>query len=62
MDEAYALGKTLALRGHVCVNGAGAYGCMAAMNDGAADHDGHIIGVVSEDNEDFGCWRQRIKK
>jgi len=46
LDQAYALGKLLALRGHVCVNGAGAFGCMGAMNQGAADHDGHLVGVI----------------
>jgi uncharacterized protein (TIGR00730 family) len=46
LDQAYALGKLLAQRGHVCVNGAGAWGCMGALNQGASDHDGHIIGVI----------------
>ena len=48
LDEAYQLGKELAKRGHVCVNGGGRYGCMGAMNDGAADGNGTIVGVIHE--------------
>lgn len=42
------LGFALAKRGHICVNGAGSYGCMAAMNDGASVGEGHIVGVIHE--------------
>ena len=45
---AYALGALLARRGHTCVNGAGRAGCMAALNRGAGDHDGRIVGVIHE--------------
>jgi len=45
-SEAYILGSLLASRGHVCVNGAGSYGCMGAMNEGAAAADGRIVGVI----------------
>jgi uncharacterized protein (TIGR00730 family) len=45
---ARSLGYILAKRGHTCVNGAGAFGCMAAMNDGADLGNGHIIGVIHE--------------
>jgi uncharacterized protein (TIGR00730 family) len=38
----------LGKRGHTCVNGAGMAGCMAAMNDGASDADGNIVGVIHE--------------
>jgi len=48
LQEARALGYILARRGHTCVNGAGSFGCMAAMNDGAAAGNGHIIGVIHE--------------
>ena len=48
MQEAATLGFLLAIRGHVCVNGAGSFGCMAAMNDGAAAGNGHIVGVIHE--------------
>jgi predicted Rossmann-fold nucleotide-binding protein len=48
LKEARALGYILAKRGHVCVNGAGSFGCMAAMNDGAVAGDGHIVGVIHE--------------
>jgi predicted Rossmann-fold nucleotide-binding protein len=48
LKAARNLGYTLAKRGHICVNGAGSYGCMAAMNDGAVIGNGHIIGVIHE--------------
>lgn len=48
LTAASNLGYTLAKRGHICVNGAGSYGCMAAMNDGAVIGNGHIIGVIHE--------------
>jgi uncharacterized protein (TIGR00730 family) len=48
LTEARSLGYILAKRGHTCVNGAGAFGCMAAMNDGACAGDGHIVGVIHE--------------
>ena len=48
MSEARSLGFILARRGHTCVNGAGSFGCMAAMNDGAAIGNGHIVGVIHE--------------
>ena len=48
LQEAHDLGYMLAQRGHVCVNGAGSFGCMAAMNDGAAAGNGHIVGVIHE--------------
>jgi len=47
-SEAHRLGLVLARRGHVCVNGAGSSGCMAAMNDGASAGGGHIVGVIHE--------------
>jgi len=47
-NAAYDLGHLLARRGHTCVNGAGSTGCMAAMNRGANDGDGHIVGVIHE--------------
>jgi predicted Rossmann-fold nucleotide-binding protein len=48
LQEAATLGFLLAIRGHTCVNGAGSFGCMAAMNDGAAAGNGHIVGVIHE--------------
>jgi predicted Rossmann-fold nucleotide-binding protein len=48
LKEARALGYILAKRGHVCVNGAGSFGCMAAMNDGAVSGNGHIVGVIHD--------------
>jgi uncharacterized protein (TIGR00730 family) len=46
MEAAMTLGYILGKRGHVCVNGAGSFGCMAAMNDGVALADGHVVGVI----------------
>lgn len=48
LREARHAGYVLARRGHVCVNGAGSFGCMAAMNDGACRGGGHIVGVIHE--------------
>ena len=48
IDPAYRLGRALALRGHTCVNGAGSSGCMDAMNRGADDAGGGIVGVIHE--------------
>jgi predicted Rossmann-fold nucleotide-binding protein len=60
MKEARALGYILAKRGHVCVNGAGSYGCMAAMNDGAMAGNGHIVGVIHEMFlVDGGFWGEK---
>ena len=42
------VGYLLAVRGHVCVNGAGSFGCMAALNEGALAGNGHIVGVIHE--------------
>jgi predicted Rossmann-fold nucleotide-binding protein len=46
LKAARSLGYSLAKRGHVCVNGAGPFGCMAAMNDGCVIGEGHIVGVI----------------
>jgi len=48
LTEAYSLGCTLAKRGHTCVNGAGATGCMGAMNQGCLDSQGQVFGVIHE--------------
>jgi uncharacterized protein (TIGR00730 family) len=48
LTAARSLGYLLAKRGHTCVNGAGAFGCMAAMNEGACAGNGHIVGVIHE--------------
>ena len=58
MKAAKDVGYLLAARGHTCVNGAGSFGCMAAMNEGAAAGNGHIVGVIHEmwlvDSGDWG--------
>lgn len=48
MRPSAEVGYLLGVRGHVCVNGAGSYGCMGAMNDGALEGNGHILGVTHE--------------
>jgi hypothetical protein len=48
LREAAALGYILAKRGHTCVNGAGSFGCMSAMNHGADYGGGKIVGVIHE--------------
>jgi predicted Rossmann-fold nucleotide-binding protein len=48
LQQARDLGYLLGRRGHVCVNGAGSFGCMAALNDGALEGNGHIVGVIHE--------------
>lgn len=48
LEEARLMGYILARRGHVCINGAGSYGCMAAMNDGVHAGEGHVRGVIHE--------------
>ena len=60
MRPSAEVGYLLGVRGHVCVNGAGSYGCMAAMNEGAVEGNGHIIGVTHEmwikEGEDSRRW------
>lgn len=48
LHEARRVGYLLGARGHVCVNGAGSYGCMAGLNEGASAAKGHIVGVIHE--------------
>ena len=53
-DEAYHLGKMLAERGHAVLTG-GYIGTMEAVSRGASEAGGHVIGVTSEDIEN---WRK----
>ena len=53
-EEARTLGKLLAQRGHVVLNG-GYIGTMEAVSRGAAEAGGHVIGVTCEEIE---AWRQ----
>lgn len=66
LDEARLLGYILAKRGHVCINGAGSYGCMAAMNDGVFAGEGHVRGVIHEmflaDNGYFDIDKKTSRK
>jgi predicted Rossmann-fold nucleotide-binding protein len=65
LQEARSLGYILAKRNHICVNGAGQYGCMAALNDGAVAGNGHLVGVIHEmflvDNGDHVDGQSYVK-
>jgi len=41
-DASFELGKLLAQRGHVCVNGGGNTGCMGALSDGCISGGGKV--------------------
>lgn len=49
-NDAYQLGYTLSRKGHTCVNGAGAFGCMGSLNKGFQDANGpgYVVGVIHE--------------
>jgi predicted Rossmann-fold nucleotide-binding protein len=47
-EPAYLLGQLIARAGHVCLTGAGAHGCMGAVNSGARSENGRIMGVSHE--------------
>jgi len=46
LSESHSLGKTLAKRGHTCVNGAGSHGCMGSLNAGVKEGNGDVVGVI----------------
>jgi SLOG cluster4 family len=46
LQAARSVGYILARRGHTCVNGGGATGCMGAMNRGAMEGNDNIVGVL----------------
>ena len=48
LSSAFSLGRLLAERGHVCVNGGGKFGCMGSLNDGCNDALGKVVGVIHE--------------
>ncbi len=52
-EEAYQLGKLIALAGHTAMTG-GYIGTMEAVSRGASENGGHVIGVTCEDLEN---WR-----
>ncbi len=56
-EQAYLLGRLLAERGHVVLNG-GYMGTMEAVSRGAAEAGGHVIGVTCEEIE---RWRHNGK-
>ena len=45
LDAATTLGTEMAVRGHTCVNGAGAHGVMGALNRAGKAAGGKVIGV-----------------
>ena len=47
-DASFELGKLLAERGHICVNGGGNTGCMGSLSDGCLKHGGKVVGVIHE--------------
>mmetsp|Transcript_48042 Transcript_48042/g.77512 ORF Transcript_48042/g.77512 Transcript_48042/m.77512 type:complete len:234 (-) Transcript_48042:59-760(-) len=47
-DASFELGKLLAQRGHICVNGGGNTGCMGSLSDGCLSHGGKVVGVIHE--------------
>jgi predicted Rossmann-fold nucleotide-binding protein len=42
-DASFELGRLLAQRGHVCVNGGGNTGCMGALSDGCISGGGKVF-------------------
>jgi len=42
-DASFELGKLLAQRGHICVNGGGNTGCMGSLSDGCLSHGGKVL-------------------
>ena len=63
--QAYQLGKLLAEKGHIVVNG-GYVGTMEAVSRGSAEAGGHVIGVTCDDIEKYrngkpNQWVHEIK-
>ena len=48
LDAAFELGKLIAEKDCICVNGGGKYGVMGSLNQGARENKGQIIGVLHE--------------
>jgi predicted Rossmann-fold nucleotide-binding protein len=46
MEESLLLGKLIAEGGHICVNGAGKFGCMGGLNEGCISSNGQVKGVI----------------
>lgn len=46
LDEAFRLGELIADGGYTCVNGAGKFGVMGALNNGCCQKNGKIVGVI----------------
>ena len=46
LEASSELGRLLAGRGHVCVNGGGNSGCMGAVNEGCLGAGGSVVGVL----------------
>ena len=48
VSSAKELGKLLAEKGCVCVNGGGRFGCMGALNEGTKENGGKIVGIIHQ--------------
>lgn len=48
LDIAFELGKCIAEKNCVCVNGGGKFGVMGSLNDGCRYGKGYVIGVIHE--------------
>jgi predicted Rossmann-fold nucleotide-binding protein len=46
-DASFELGKLLAQRGHICVNGGGNTGCMGSLSDGCLSNGGKASGTFA---------------
>ena len=46
VEESVELGELIAESGHICVNGAGRFGCMGGLNDGCKSKNGLIKGII----------------
>lgn len=47
-NYAYQLGQLIAQNGHICLTGAGCYGCMGSVNSGARSQGGKTMGISHE--------------
>lgn len=61
-DAAYTLGRLLAARGAVLVDGGGAEGLMGAVNNGALDAGGTAVGVLPQFMADRGWGHKGLTR
>jgi uncharacterized protein (TIGR00730 family) len=48
LDAAFELGKIIAAKNCICINGGGRYGVMGSLNSGCRFNKGYVIGVIHE--------------